>query len=66
MATCQERKEEIVVLTLTARGPLPESDADLPSIIAGLNLGRHTIVRSFRELMSDAANAYWGLKDAGD
>lgn len=61
-----KKKEEIVVLTLTARGPPPESVADLPSIIAGLNLGRNTIVRSFRELMSDAANAYWGLKNAGD
>lgn len=53
---------EFVRLTLTARGPLDGSGEDLEPIIEGLDLGRETIVRSFRALMSDTANKYWGLK----
>ncbi len=58
-------KQEIIVLTLTARGPLQQND-DAQAILAGLDLGRETIVRSFKAFMNDAANKYWGLKDASD
>lgn len=53
---------EIIVLTLTARGPIPGGRSDAEAILEGLDLGRETIVRSFRSLMSDTANKFWGLK----
>ncbi len=33
-------------------------------VLEGLDLGRKTIVRSFKSLMSDKANKYWGLNHA--
>ena len=57
-------KQEIIVLTLTARGPIQQGDDALQAVLAGVDLGRETIVRSFKEFMNDAANKYWGLKDA--
>jgi uncharacterized protein (TIGR04255 family) len=57
-------REEIVRLMLTARGPLEVNEDVENSIVDGLNLGRMTIVSSFRDLMSDTANQYWGLKNA--
>jgi len=53
--------EEAIVLTLTARGPAGQArnDTDWKE---GLDLGHKAIVTSFRDLMSDAANEYWGLK----
>ena len=30
-------------------------------LLDGLDFGRKTIVRTFRELMTPEANAYWGL-----
>lgn len=59
-------KEEMVVLTLTARGPLEVGSAEIRTILAGLNLGREAIVRSFAKLMTNEANKYWGLKHAGN
>jgi uncharacterized protein (TIGR04255 family) len=58
--------QELVSLTLTARGPL-ESDpqdiqADLGRVRTGLEVGHDAIVLSFRDLMSQEANNYWGLK----
>lgn len=50
----------LVRLVLTARGAVN----DEPPLV-GIDLGRETIVRAFRELMSDDANRFWGLKDAG-
>ena len=55
-----EREDEFVRLSLTARG----GAEDLQSVGDGLDFGRATIVRSFRNLMSDEANRFWGLKDA--
>jgi len=52
----------VVVLTLTSRGPLNTEGFDIDVIREGLGLGRKVIVRAFRELMSDDANSYWGLK----
>lgn len=51
---------ELIRLTLTARGGL-EPDRE-ESVLEGLDLGRATIVRSFRDLMNREANQYWGLK----
>jgi uncharacterized protein (TIGR04255 family) len=63
-----KRKEpaevEVVVLNLTARGPLEPSNSDEKSVFDGLDLGHATIVRTFHDLMSSDANAYWGLKNA--
>jgi uncharacterized protein (TIGR04255 family) len=54
--------DEALTLTLTARGPV---DASEPNPIGiGLDLGRETIVRAFRDLTSDAAHKFWGLKNA--
>lgn len=58
--------QEVIVLTLTARGPLGETEDKLQAVLDGLDLGRETIVRSFKEFMTGAANKYWGLKHASD
>jgi len=55
-------QQELVVLTLTARGPIEPISDDLNVILQGLDLGRKTIVESFAKLMSEEANKYWGLK----
>ena len=60
-----DRECEFVRLTLTARGPLPREQISSEAVIAGLNLGHEAIVRSFSNLMSEDANRYWGLKNAG-
>lgn len=57
-----QQDEELIRLTLTARGPTQESEDRLQSIIEGVRLGRDSIVRTFKELMSDDANQRWGLK----
>ncbi len=51
-----------VWLTFTARGSVEIGEEILGSVLAGVDLGHTTIVQSFRSLMSDQANAYWGLK----
>ncbi len=55
---------DIVRLTFTARGPIPEEASGQEAILSGLDLGRAAIVCTFKELMSPEANRYWGLKDA--
>ena len=57
----REGDEEMIRLTLTARGALEATGRDLQSICAGLDLGHDTIVRSFRDLMEEDANDHWGL-----
>jgi len=54
--------EEFVRLTLTARGPLP-TESESQGVFDGLDLGHETIVRSFKEFMTDSANEFWGLKN---
>lgn len=56
--------QEIVVLNLTARGPLKPEETGVNDILAGVDLGRQTIVQSFVKIMSDEANAYWGIDHA--
>jgi uncharacterized protein (TIGR04255 family) len=66
-AKSEPEAKELIVLNLTARGPLESVEPDaVNAIVEGLNLGRDTIVRSFENLMSDEANKYWGLKHAGN
>lgn len=57
-----EDDQELIVLTLTARGPI--SGAAPASILEGLDVGHNAIVRGFEALMSDTANEYWGLEHA--
>lgn len=64
--TSEPEEQEVVVLTLTARGPIAESDDPTQAILHGVDLGRETIVRSFATFMSKAANDYWGCKHVSD
>ncbi len=59
---------ELVRLTLTARGPVaPVTDQEINSaIFNGLDLGRETIVRSFKQFMSSDSNKYWKLRNDTD
>jgi uncharacterized protein (TIGR04255 family) len=60
----REAPKELVILTLTARGPAMPDDSGLPLAAAyeGLGAGHDAIVLSFRDLMSDRANEFWGLQ----
>jgi len=62
----EPEEEEVIVLTLTARGPVAENEDFMQALLDGIDLGRETIVRSFAALMSKASNEYWGLKNASD
>lgn len=53
---------EIVLLTLTARGPIKGAAGAAEAIMTGLDLGRQTIVNAFHSLMTPEANQYWGLE----
>jgi uncharacterized protein (TIGR04255 family) len=64
--TSEPEEQEVVVLTLTARGPIAESGDPTQAILHGVDLGRETIVRSFATFMSKAANDYWGCKHVSD
>ena len=55
--------QEMIVLNLTARGPLPGSATDFNGVLSGLDLGHVAIVRSFAALIPDA-DKYWGQKHA--
>jgi uncharacterized protein (TIGR04255 family) len=59
-------EQELIVLTLTARGPLPATAEAKGTLGEGLDLGHATIVRTFRDLMTDEANSYWGLTHGND
>lgn len=52
--------KEVLVVNLTARGPIPDEGA-----LNGLDIGREATVKIFRRIMSDEANKYWGIKNAG-
>ncbi len=56
--------EELIQLTLTGRGPIEMSDTMDDSISTGFGLGHSVIVCTFKNLMSDKANKFWGLKNA--
>ncbi len=65
MAQAGPGESEIVHLTLTARGPLSKN-SDRSELVHCLGIGRDSIVRTFRAMMSDEANKYWGLNNAGN
>ncbi len=52
-------KEEILVMTLTARGPINKVDGELTTLECGLDLGHNAIVRAFKGLTSEDAHDYW-------
>jgi uncharacterized protein (TIGR04255 family) len=54
--------QELIALALTSRGPVAGPD-EAEALKVGLHLGRATIVKTFRDLMSEDANTYWGLHD---
>ena len=54
-------KGELMVLELTARGPLDGVDTN-ETIQAGLKLGRRAIVEAFVGLASESARTYWGIE----
>jgi uncharacterized protein (TIGR04255 family) len=55
-------EKDFVRLTLTARGPM-SAGGGVDQVLEGIDLGRATIVQSFRDLMSEDANRFWGLRD---
>jgi uncharacterized protein (TIGR04255 family) len=60
----KEDRQELIVLNLTARGPLLGEKTNIDEVLDGLDLGRSAIVTSFSAFMADEANQYWGLKHA--
>ncbi len=61
--TGDENENEVIRLSLTARGPISENETN-SSILECIDLGHDTIVCAFRNLMNDSANQEWGLKNA--
>jgi uncharacterized protein (TIGR04255 family) len=57
--------QEVVILTLTARGPIHTNGNTAQAIVDGVDLGHETIVRSFASLMTREANEHWRLRNAG-
>lgn len=53
---------DAIRLTLSARGPLRKDTDGIAAVLEGAQLGRKAIVITFRNLMSDKANAFWGLE----
>ena len=52
---------EVLILNLTARGPIQASDGADGAVDAGLELGHETLLRAFVSLTSEKAHAHWGL-----
>lgn len=64
LAHGREGKEggaELLRLTLTARGPVTQTNQEGMSLGEGLDLGRKTIVETFADITSESAHKYWGL-----
>ena len=62
-----QKEQEIVQLTLTARGPVAvEKSEPRENLLDGLDIGHETIVRSFERLTSKEANRFWGIKNVSD
>ena len=57
--------KEIIVMTLTARGPIQHSEdreGQKQRLDEGLKIGHDSIVFAFKELTSDSAHKYWKLR----
>ena len=52
---------ELLILNLTARGPIGDNKEGGLDLDEGLNLGHNVVVRAFYDLTSDSAHDYWGL-----
>ena len=64
--SCQHAKladvgQEVLVVQLTARGSIGSNNSDL-SLSQGLELGHRVLVRTFFDVCSESALAYWGVK----
>lgn len=53
------KNQEVIVFSLTARGPASNEQ----EIHEGIELGHETIVRAFKELTSPEAHQYWQLRN---
>lgn len=62
----ENQNQKFIRLTLTGRGPIEKHEDAKAAIRAGFEIGHDRIVRTFKNLMSDQANKYWGLKNAGN
>lgn len=59
--------KQVIILNFTARGSTSDENGEpVNAVLSGLDLGHRTVVLAFQKLMSDAANRYWGLDNAGD
>lgn len=54
----RQEAEEILLLTLTARGPIKDGGND-SEILSGLDLGHETIVGAFADLTTETAHEFW-------
>lgn len=55
-----DRGSELLIITLTARGPIGKGESGAASLAEGLDLGRETIVKVFYELTTERAHEHWG------
>ncbi len=56
-------KKEVLVMNLTARGPIAKNQNAITAIDEGLNLGHDVIVKSFRDQTSQRAHDYWNREN---
>ncbi len=55
--------DELIILTLTARGPIHLDGEKVVTLEDGLNIGHEAIVLSFLELTSETAHEHWKIKN---
>ena len=53
---------EVLLLSLTARGPINSTEGSGMSLDEGLGKGREAIVGAFACIMSEEAQVHWGRK----
>jgi uncharacterized protein (TIGR04255 family) len=56
--------DEVLVVTLTARGPTGDAGGIGLTFDEGIDLGHKTIVSAFKDITSASAHKYWGIQDA--
>ena len=59
-AFLHDKNTEVLLMKLTARGPIQDGMEE--NLIGGLDLGRKTIITTFRDLTSESAHEYWRIK----
>jgi uncharacterized protein (TIGR04255 family) len=57
-----EDEPDVLILKLTARGPIARNEAKGLSLAGGLDLGRRVIVESFKSLTAKEAHEHWGIR----